>query len=103
MAMSKQEKNDAVLNAVRHPTRRAILRRLTANNVNGGLSPKMLAEDLDHGLGNVSYHVRALVETGVIKLVTTKPRRGATEHYYKRAGNHLGRKAIEVLNLVGKD
>jgi DNA-binding transcriptional ArsR family regulator len=102
MAMSKMNKNDAVITALGHPVRRAILRRLE-NNANGGLSPKELADELHQGLGNVSYHVRVLLKTGVIKLVTTKPRRGAIEHYYRRTGNHLDRKATEVLHLVGKD
>lgn len=100
--MSKKEKNDAVVKAVAHPIRREILRRLEANP-NGGMSPKMFADVLDQPLGDVSYHIRALADAGVLKLVNTKPRRGALEHFYKRAGNHVDRKAGELLNLIGKD
>lgn len=100
--MSKQKKNDVVVKAVAHPIRREILRRLEGNE-NGGLSPKQLADELDKPLGDVAYHIRALKDAGVLKLQNTKPRRGALEHFYKRAGNHLDRKAGELLNLIGKD
>jgi DNA-binding transcriptional ArsR family regulator len=46
----------------------------------------MLAEELDVPLPNLSYHMRQLVQLGLVKLVDTKPRRGAIEHYYKAAG-----------------
>lgn len=99
--MSKQDKNDVVVKAVAHPIRREILRRLEATN--GGMSPKMFADVLDRPLGDVAYHIRTLSDAGLLKLVTTKPRRGALEHFYTRAGNHLDRKAGELLNLIGKD
>jgi DNA-binding transcriptional ArsR family regulator len=101
MAMSKN-KNDAVLTALGHKTRREIL-RLLENATNGGLSPKDLSSELDEQLGSVSYHVRILAASGVLKLVTTKPRRGAIEHYYTRAGNAVDKKVTEVLGLIGKD
>jgi DNA-binding transcriptional ArsR family regulator len=102
MAMSKQDKNDAVVKAVGHPLRRAILRRLESD-ANGGLSPSALAKELDADLASLSYHIRILSETGVLKLVKTTPRRGAVEHFYKRAGTHLDRKAAQLLHLIGKD
>ncbi len=102
MAMSKQDKNDAIIGALNHPIRREILRRLEST-ANGGLSPKALAKDLGQDLSLVSYHVRLLSEAGVLKLVNTQPRRGAVEHFYIRAGNHVDRKATELLNLIGKD
>lgn len=98
MAMSK-DKNDAVLTALGHPLRRAVLRRLE-NSTNGGLSPSQMADELDAPLANLSYHVRILAETGVLKLVKITPRRGAVEHYYKRAGNVIDKKAAEVLKLI---
>jgi DNA-binding transcriptional ArsR family regulator len=101
-AMSKQDKNDAVVKAVAHPIRREILRRLESNE-NGGLSPKALAKELKQPLGDVSYHIRTLTKAGVLQLVDTQPRRGAVEHFYKRAGNHLDRKAGELLRSIGKD
>jgi DNA-binding transcriptional ArsR family regulator len=102
MAMSKQDKNTAVLTALNHPIRRQILRYLENNN-NGGVSPKKLSENLNQPLGNVAYHIRILAESGVVKLATTKPRRGAVEHFYKRAGNAIDKKATEMLDFIGKD
>jgi DNA-binding transcriptional ArsR family regulator len=101
MAMSRQDKNDAVISALGHPLRREILRYLENHN-NGGVSPSTLATELDEKLPNLSYHVRLLVKAGALKLVTTKPRRGAIEHYYKRSGNSIDKQITEVLNLIGK-
>ena len=46
-------------------------------------SPKELAKELDEGLSQVSYHVKVLLDFGMIELVKTEPRRGAVEHYYR--------------------
>lgn len=46
-------------------------------------SPVSLAQEMDERLGNVSYHVRALVDEGLIELDRTVPRRGAVEHFYR--------------------
>ncbi|MBJ7469649.1 MAG: helix-turn-helix transcriptional regulator [Solirubrobacteraceae bacterium] len=46
-------------------------------------SPMMLHTELGDPLGNVSYHVRALLDAGLIELVRTEPRRGAIEHFYR--------------------
>lgn len=66
---------------VAHPLRRRILDALAK----GPMSPNEIAEALDERLTNVSYHVRMLAEYGAIELVDTAPRRGALEHYYRRA------------------
>jgi len=46
-------------------------------------SPNQLAQALGEALGNVSYHVRILRELDCVELVSTVPRRGALEHYYR--------------------
>lgn len=66
-----------------HPTQVAILRMLDTEGV---LSPKQIAERLKLPLGQVSYHVRGLVDKDVIKLVDTETRRGALEHFYSLDG-----------------
>ncbi len=65
--------------ALGHPTRRRILREM-----DGGppASPRELTERLGDTLSNVSYHFRVLAEAGVLKLVSTKPVRGSTQHFY---------------------
>ena len=65
--------------ALGHPTRRQILREM-----DGGppASPRELTELLGDTLSNVSYHFRVLADAGVLKLVSTRPVRGSTQHFY---------------------
>ena len=65
--------------ALAHPLRAQILERLERRTA----SPSELADELAAPLGNVSYHVRILAEAGLIELVRTTRRRGATEHHYR--------------------
>jgi DNA-binding transcriptional ArsR family regulator len=46
-------------------------------------SPNELSGLTGDSLGNVAYHVKVLLEAGVVELVDTAPRRGAVEHYYR--------------------
>lgn len=69
--------------ALAHPLRIRILAML-ADRV---ASPVQLAAQLDATLGTVAYHVRTLHSLGLVELVDTRQRRGATEHYY-RAREH---------------
>src|SRR5215211_7477037 len=50
-------------------------------------SPVQLASKLDASLGTVAYHVRTLHTLGLVELVDTRQRRGATEHYYRARGH----------------
>ena len=45
--------------------------------------PREIAAELGASLGQVSYHVRTLARYGLVKLVETRPKRGALEHYYR--------------------
>lgn len=65
--------------ALAHPLRVAILAVLEERTA----SPSEIATELDASLGLVSYHVRTLARYGLVKLVDTRPRRGALEHYYR--------------------
>ena len=67
------------MKALAHPLRQKILVELSERIA----SPSELAEELHEPLGNVSYHVRMLVDLGCIELVKTTPRRGALEHHYR--------------------
>ena len=62
-----------------HPLRVRILTTLNR----GISSPNQLAQELDEPLGNVSYHVKTLLEYNCVELVKTEPRRGAVEHFYR--------------------
>ena len=68
-----------LMKALAHPLRQQLLIALSERVA----SPSELAEELGEPLGNVSYHVRMLVDLGCIELVSTTPRRGALEHHYK--------------------
>jgi DNA-binding transcriptional ArsR family regulator len=68
-----------LVKALAHPLRIRILSILEED----AASPSELAEQLDAPLGNVAYHVRALANLGLIKLVRTTPVRGAVEHHYR--------------------
>jgi DNA-binding transcriptional ArsR family regulator len=65
--------------ALAHPLRVRILTSLH----NGISSPNLLSQELDEPLGNVSYHVKTLLEYDCVELVKTEPRRGAVEHFYR--------------------
>lgn len=65
--------------ALAHPLRVRILTSLHQ----GISSPNQLAQELDEPLGNVSYHVKTLLEYDCVELVKTEPRRGAVEHFYR--------------------
>jgi DNA-binding transcriptional ArsR family regulator len=66
--------------ALAHPLRLEVLRVLGERIA----SPNELARELKVDLSSVSYHVKVLREFGCIELVKTEPRRGATEHFYRR-------------------
>ncbi len=65
--------------ALAHPLRVRILTSLHK----GISSPNQLSQELGEPLGNVSYHVKTLLEYNCVELVKTEPRRGAVEHFYR--------------------
>lgn len=65
--------------ALAHPLRV----RIIASLQRGISSPNQLAQELGEPLGNVSYHVKTLLEYDCVELVKTEPRRGAVEHFYR--------------------
>jgi len=68
-----------LLVALGHPTRRQILREMDGRPPT---SPREMTERLDESLSNVSYHFRVLAGSGVLELVSTRPVRGSTQHFY---------------------
>jgi DNA-binding transcriptional ArsR family regulator len=99
--------------ALAHPLRVRILTSLHR----GISSPNQLAQELDEPLGNVSYHVKTLLEYDCVELVKTEPRRGAVEHFYRATERAFfsdadwakipasARKGIEgvILESIGQD
>jgi DNA-binding transcriptional ArsR family regulator len=75
-------KDPRLVKALAHPLRVSILSALEHRVA----SPSELAEELEVPLPNLSYHIRMLVQLDLLKLVKTRPRRGAIEHYYQAKG-----------------
>jgi DNA-binding transcriptional ArsR family regulator len=73
------------IKAMSHPLRASILRHLTERTA----SPAEMARELDEELSNVSYHTKQLVEFECAELVSTRPVRGALEHFYRATERHL--------------
>jgi hypothetical protein len=67
------------IKAMNHPVRAAVLGILAERTS----SPAEMARELDEDLSNVSYHTKQLVELECAELVSTRPVRGALEHFYR--------------------
>jgi predicted transcriptional regulator len=81
----KSSLEPSIAKAFAHPLRVQILTILTERVS----SPSLLSKELSQSLNLVAYHVRVLEKYDCIELVETKPRRGATEHFYRATGNQL--------------
>ena len=73
------------IKAMSHPLRASILRMLSERTA----SPAEMARELGEELSNVSYHTKQLVEFECAELVSTRPVRGALEHFYRATERHL--------------
>jgi DNA-binding transcriptional ArsR family regulator len=71
--------HDQLVKGLSHPVRIECLTVLSKQVA----SPRQLSEILDHDLSNVSYHVRTLVELGLVELVGEESVRGAVAHFYR--------------------
>lgn len=74
------------IDAMSHPLRARVLRTLVERGV---MSPAELTRALGADLSDVSYHVRRLEELECVELVSTRPVRGALEHFYRATERHL--------------
>jgi DNA-binding transcriptional ArsR family regulator len=76
---NQQGVDQRLIRAMGNPLRQRILLALNKRVA----SPSELSKELEEPLGNVSYHVRILVQCDAIELVKTEPVRGALEHFYR--------------------
>jgi DNA-binding transcriptional ArsR family regulator len=81
MARQARHDEEALHSAFTHPLRRTLLRLCL--EAKEPLSPKGLSRMGDYRLSNVSYHVRVLAECGALEIVSERPVRGSTEHFYE--------------------
>lgn len=77
---------ESLARATAHPLRISILEVL---GIDGGrtLSPSELSQELQIPLSNTNYHVTELAKAGLIELARRRQVRGATEHFYRLAGD----------------
>jgi len=71
--------HEKLVKGLSHPVRMECLTILATRVA----SPRELSELLKHDLSNVSYHVRTLVELGLVELVREESVRGAVAHFYR--------------------
>ena len=78
---------DALLKALGHPLRRALLRRYVESEAVDGLGPKELAlsdrRDLGIHSGMVGDGLVKLAEKGALEIVSEAPVRGSVAHFYE--------------------
>ena len=87
------------LRAISHPIRIRLMAMLDEEPA----SPVILASKLNQPLGTIAYHVRTLYDLGLLKLVSTRQRRGATEHYYRTTGRPTSsEESWEGLDAISK-
>jgi DNA-binding transcriptional ArsR family regulator len=77
----KPSKDRTLLICLQHPLRRRLL--ILYVEAKEKRSPRELADVTGEHLSKVSYHVRVLAASKAVKLVSTRPRRGSVEHFYK--------------------
>jgi DNA-binding transcriptional ArsR family regulator len=80
--VERDEWKRIALAGVGHPIRLKILEFMDGLGL--CVSPAAMARELKEPLGNISYHVKILLEKGFIELAYTRPVRGATEHFYRK-------------------
>jgi hypothetical protein len=78
--MAKRDPKQELLDAVRHPIRRSLLRRFLESTEM--LSPKELSDLENESLSVISYHVRELDKLGAIEIAGDQQVRGALQHFY---------------------
>lgn len=91
-----------LMGVLSHPVRVKALRLIMDSAE--PVSPKQITVALKEKLPNVSYHVRMLLDAEVISQRSTRPRRGAVEHFYGLASMTPTRRAQlkEALALAEK-
>jgi DNA-binding transcriptional ArsR family regulator len=68
--------------SIMHPLAVEILEFYAALDPTERRSPRDLADYLQRPLPNVSYHVRALLESGLLRPAGKRQVRGAVQHFY---------------------
>jgi DNA-binding transcriptional ArsR family regulator len=95
--MAAPDPTQALLEALRNPLRRNLLRRYLSSKEM--LSPRELSDLEKKPLSSVSYHVRVLAKCGAIEEAGDRGVRGSVEHFY--LPSDLVKKTPRVLATLG--
>ncbi len=85
-------------NALGHPLRLAVLYAMRARGESSPVELAGIVAPDARSLPGVAYHVRRLLQAGLIELAGTRPVRGALEHHYRVSG--LGRAWLDALDSL---
>jgi DNA-binding transcriptional ArsR family regulator len=80
-----------------HPTRDQIVDAM--RSYGEPISPTRLSEVTGNTLGAVAYHVRTLLDAGVVELAQEGRVRGAVEHFYALVPDHAQEIADPLVGL----
>lgn len=69
----------ALIKAIANPTRVEMIEKMGRRRT----SSVMLSRQMTESLPAIAYHMKALERAGVVQKTGTRPRRGATETFYK--------------------
>jgi len=83
----------ALINGLNHPTRRMILRKLSANGAEE--SPSQMAKFDQWALPTVSHHARTLCDIGVLRLTRSSGKEGWEQRFY--ASNVAGNVLVQTI------
>jgi DNA-binding transcriptional ArsR family regulator len=92
--MAKRDQKQELLDAVRHPIRRSLLRRFLESTEM--LSPKELSDLENESLSVVSYHVRELDKLGAIETAGDQQVRGRSSTSICRPRGSRGRRSASL-------
>jgi DNA-binding transcriptional ArsR family regulator len=95
MARRRPLSADQVITALAHPIRANVVFALADSDQ--PRSPVELARQLGGTIGNIGHHVRVLRDLGAVRLVHTRQRRGAIEHFYRLTDDTALRATIDAL------
>jgi DNA-binding transcriptional ArsR family regulator len=75
----RDAQHETLARMIRHPLRQRVLSKYSE----AVTSPSAVAAALGARLNIVSYHTQVLLRAGVVELVRTERRRGASQHFYR--------------------
>jgi DNA-binding transcriptional ArsR family regulator len=97
--MAKRDPEEALLDALRNPLRRTLLRRLVESE--DRLGTRELARSEEQPLSSVSYHLQQLADLGAVEKAGDLQIGSSVSQFY-RATSWV-RESAEVLAVLGRE